>query len=179
MHATGLDAITCCPYEAQTGAAVPHIVLPKPPSDNQVWRAHTRIKKGGAARVMMMARQGAKAVYAEIMQQVVSHNILSAPARAYVNDVRKALGGEFDRDDKCRTGVNYKAPCVVADGEMIIMLYRPVYEDRRRDAVNGQKIVIDTLFDQDKYVHPWILPMQLDKEDPRVELWLYSMPRKS
>ncbi len=58
-----------------------------------------------------------------------------------------------------------------------IVLYRVFFARRGIDAHNVQKTLLDAIFGQDgdNEAYPWCLPPGIDKENPRVEVWLVSL----
>ncbi len=155
----------------------PHIVIPKPPTDNRIWRARSGLRKGAMKELIVAAHMGETAFRRAIMKHTYTTTSLTPEARTYVNDVRHGLGCPLYRtDEKARSGVRFRSPFYVPDGEVAFLMYRQVFKDRRRDAGSVKKIVEDTLFDQDRYVHTTILPISIDKVCERVEVWLYRLP---
>jgi hypothetical protein len=158
----------------------PHYVLPKPPSDNRLWRARSGLRKGAVSAIVhaVLQNRGDSSIRHTITEQTYTTNSLTPEARQYVNLVRQDLKCKLADPKKTRKGIAFAAPVREAsDNEFIFLVYRPVFEDRRRDAGNAKKIIEDTLFDEDRYVHTWVLPMEIDKENPHVDVWIYRLPR--
>jgi hypothetical protein len=61
----------------------------------------------------------------------------------------------------------------------VVVIYRPHFKDRRRDAANICKVLIDSLYKQDKGVCPWCIPGEPDARHPHVELWFVELGRES
>jgi len=151
----------------------PHLVLGLPPSDNRIWRANAMLRKGALPAIERINLR-LKGAYQEVLKHVFVRNILSKEARNYVNDTRHALGCRPSAEgDKGRSA--FESPLTVEKGEHVYLIYRPYFKDRRRDAGNCKKIIEDTLFDQDRKVHTWVMPAMVDKENPRVEVWIFRV----
>jgi hypothetical protein len=54
----------------------------------------------------------------------------------------------------------------------VFLFYRPIFKDRRRDAQNCSKALVDCLYGNDKYVYPCPLPPKYDKKKQGVEVWI-------
>lgn len=57
-------------------------------------------------------------------------------------------------------------PCILA--------YK-IYKKRERDSSNIVKLMLDTLYKEDKQVYPWCLPPDVDKKEPRVDIWIHRL----
>ena len=57
----------------------------------------------------------------------------------------------------------------------VILLYKCYLNRASRDAQNCQKALVDALYRQDKEAYPWCLPPEVDKKNPRVEVWLIKI----
>ena len=57
----------------------------------------------------------------------------------------------------------------------LVVLYKAYFDHKARDANNIVKVLLDVLFTQDNRVLAWALPPEIDKRDPRVEIWMVEI----
>ena len=57
----------------------------------------------------------------------------------------------------------------------VILLYKCYLNRSDRDPQNCQKALLDALYKQDKNVYPWTLVPEVDKKNPRVEVWIVKI----
>ncbi len=55
------------------------------------------------------------------------------------------------------------------------LLYKCYLNRKDRDAGNCQKALLDALYRNDNQVYPMCLPPEVDKKDPRVEVWIVKI----
>lgn len=69
----------------------------------------------------------------------------------------------------------YKQLRLIVPKPPVIVLYQAHFKDRRRDAANIQKVLVDALYEDDNGVYPWCIPGEPNKEKPHVDLWFVEL----
>ncbi len=133
----------------------PTYVLDLPPSDN--------LRLGVYAWIDKKSRKAKARI------------ILTAKARDYINTTRGSLGAPVVEVKRGGDEV-YGAPEEAKEGWQYFLIYKPYFPNLvKRDAGNYKKILEDTLFSEDKSVYTWPLPAEVDAENPRLVVWIYTV----